>query len=147
MNILKIFLSLLIVPTLLFAQTTEQKVFMAISDGDIPALTALLDGGANPNGKLNDAGHTPIITAVFLGKTEALNLLIEKKADVNSQDMGGNTPLITAVFKNSAEMVKILIDAKADVNIKNKKNKTALGTTFMWKNKEIIELLKKAGAK
>jgi len=65
-------------------------------------------------------GKTPLHGAASSGNIQALNIMIENGADVNSRDDSGVTPLIAALTHfdpdNSPGIIKKLVDAKADVN-------------------------------
>ena len=90
------------------------------------------------NEKLFNVLH--IDTAVEIGDTEIVSLLLTRITDINSDD---SKLLVIAVEKNDKEMVALLIDKGADVNLKYK-DKTPLDYT---KNEEMITLLRKHGAK
>lgn len=67
------------------AQDVERvatEVFAAASTGDIPALTALLDAGFDPNYKRG--GRSALAHAVLSGRLEAAKLLLSRGADPNT---------------------------------------------------------------
>jgi ankyrin repeat protein len=71
----------------------------AAIDGDMPELTRLLNGGADPSAS-DDDGWTPLHAAVQNWQLDVVNALLAAGANVNAQDVHGNTPLITAVFNS-----------------------------------------------
>jgi ankyrin repeat protein len=73
-----------------------------------------------------DVGFTPLTMAAFNGHVEALHVLLEAKADVNTPDMNGATPLCLAAQNGHMDATKLLLQAKADVNKADETNSTAL---------------------
>jgi ankyrin repeat protein len=69
----------------------------AVRQGNIAAVTALLDGGANINDvSLNDH-TTPLLLAAINGEFDVAMKLIEHKADPNIASMAGATPLYAVI--------------------------------------------------
>eukprot|EP00919_Chromeraceae_sp_WS-2016_P035372 GHVR01083798.1.p1 GENE.GHVR01083798.1~~GHVR01083798.1.p1 ORF type:complete len:108 (-),score=7.71 GHVR01083798.1:148-471(-) len=60
-------------------------------------------------------GTTPLIRASEGGHTDIARLLIDKGADVNSEDNNG-TPLICASKGGHTDIARLLIDKGVDVN-------------------------------
>lgn len=84
---------------------------------DTRMITPLLDAGAEVNA-VNNHQQTALHLAVW--DPDALQLLLQHKADVNAADENGTTPLMAALEEDEPEplAVKYLLDAKADVNVK-----------------------------
>lgn len=78
-------------------------------------------------------GMTPLF---FTISKECMQLLIEKGATVNSQDVEGKTPLHTEVRKGSLETVKLLIESGANVNLGDDGKKMNL-LIFFHSNKKL----------
>jgi ankyrin repeat protein len=80
-------------------------------------------------------GSTPMGTAIEFGNLEALRLLIEKEANVNSdRDSYLDTPLGLACgsgHENRLQMEQILVENGADVNIRLEGFHTPLVKTFI----------------
>lgn len=55
-----------------------------------------------------------------------VNLLIEKKADLNSRNIKGRTPLMAAASRGSLKLLKILLDSGANIDDLDDDGKTAL---------------------
>ena len=77
---------------------------------------------------------------------QALNLLIQYKADVNSRTNTGRTPLIGAVSQNRQEISNILLQHGAVINSADKKGDTALHAAVKNDNTDIADILIKTGA-
>jgi ankyrin repeat protein len=60
-----------------------------------------------------------LIQAAERQETEQVSRLIEKGADINTQDSEGRTAAMIATYNNDVETAKILIEAGADVNIQD----------------------------
>jgi cytochrome c len=85
----------------------------AARNGDVAAIAAALDGGADVNA---DDGGTALYIAARRGHLEAVRLLLERGADVNAQTKSG-TALLAAVTKSKAEVIKLLLEKGADPNL------------------------------
>ena len=69
----------------------------AIVEGDLEQVTALLEGGADPNGV--DQGGTPMLgLAAVAGRGGMVELLIDKGADLEGKGSDGGTAIMTAAF-------------------------------------------------
>ena len=82
----------------------------------------LLQEKANANAK-NRHRETPLVTAVRLGKTESLKILLKHNADINTKHE--NDPLThVAAQHEQFKMVKFLVEADADLDARNKRRQT-----------------------
>lgn len=118
-------------------------LYYAVDQGYKEIVQALLDGGANPNGK-TESGSLPIHEAVE--RVDILEMLLNKKADPNSVNGSGATPLIVAIENGYADAVPMLIKAGADVNKADNYGNTPLSTATQYSKTEIVDVLKKNGA-
>lgn len=91
------------------------KIFDLARSGDAATLGAYLDAGV-PVNLTNDNGDTLLMLAAYYSHPEAVNALLERKADPNFGNDKGQTPLSGAVFKGSDEIVQALLAAGADPN-------------------------------
>ncbi|WP_192384054.1 ankyrin repeat domain-containing protein [Mesorhizobium silamurunense] len=85
----------------------------AAKSGDLAAITAALDAGADIEEM--EKGATPLFLAVRSGHVETAELLIKRGADVNKEAVLG-LPMTVAVLKNAAAMVRLLLTHGADAN-------------------------------
>ena len=86
----------------------------AAKKGDIAAITAALDAGADVNE--SDGLAAPLHYAVNRQHLDAAKLLIERGADVNAVSKLGGAPLMAAVAKNRLEFITLLLAHGADPN-------------------------------
>jgi ankyrin repeat protein len=69
----------------------------AVRQGNVDAVVALIDGGANVNDISGVDHSTPLLLAAINGQFDAAMKLIEKKADPNIASTAGMTPLYAVI--------------------------------------------------
>jgi ankyrin repeat protein len=104
----------------------------------------LLDHGAQVDAE-SDQGVTALEDAARGADTEAVRLLLERKAEVNHADKSGQTPLMFA-SAGPAQNTQLLLAHGARVFTKDNKGKTAFYYAQVHANQPVIALLVKAGA-
>ena len=116
----------------------------------------LLDRGADPNARTSNGGWTPMYYATCVMHLEGLQVLLESKADINSQDDEGRTPLFYFLYINrthsSLEAMKVdtvrrLLEHGADPNIPNNNHTSPLHQESSLGRLEVTQLLLSHGAK
>lgn len=121
--------------------------------GDINLIKNSLSNGVNPNFKYR--GYSALQWAVQEGQIEAISLLIENGADIETRDdQYGCSILDTAVgecsnsdkSKLKLEVVKLLIEKGADINGKTD-NGSVLHTACAYGLIEVVKLLLTYGIK
>ena len=85
----------------------------AAKTGDVAAITAALDAGADINAI--DGGATPLYLASRRGYLAAAKVLIERGADVNAETKFGPA-LLAAVEKSRIELINLLLEKGANPN-------------------------------
>jgi len=95
---------------------------LAAKVGRIEMVSYLLENGADPNAKTDDAGAvTPMYLATRGGQVEVAKALIANGVDVNQVVTVNGTiapPLYFAVIEGFDAMVSVLLEAGADVNVR-----------------------------
>lgn len=117
----------------------------AASLGKIKFVTLLLDRGVNIEDTMCPDGGTAVMVAAFNGHNDMLDLLIERRANVNAS-CRGQTALFLAIESMKIKTVKKLIEAGADITVKNDINETPLQMAqrrgkYQYKYEEIIQAL------
>ncbi len=124
-------------------------LYKAVNNGDIKAVTTMLDEGANENEKY--VGFTALYSAAWSGQTEIARLLIDRGADVNLgsgvslfPSYNTSTPLYAAAKNGYADLVRLLIDRGTDISISS-----GSGTPLQVAKEEghalIVRMLQEAG--
>ena len=123
-------------------------LMMACWKGNVDAIHALLNAGADPN--ITDIkGATCILYAVDGDcSKETIQAIISRGADVNATDNSKLTPLIIACQKGYVDVVNVLLNAGADCNIADGQyGKTCIHTAIIRGCcKELLENLIDHGA-
>lgn len=95
-------------------------LFAAVVSGDVAAVrTLLLDDATDVDAADSASGSTPLATAVFLGRTEIVTLLLNAGADVNLANRDRACPLHIAAFMGRGAAAGKLLQAGADVKAKD----------------------------
>ena len=167
---------MLALPIATLAQNPKQELndqmWEAVRKGDVAAVKALLDQGADVNAKFR-YGATALFKAAERGHTEVVKLLLERGADVSVKDTfydatamtwaleGKHVEVVRALLKKSPESISdVLMTGVREGNVelvrvaldqgglKPETLTSALGAATAGDdmNVEIAELLRKAGA-
>ncbi|PNH03754.1 Ankyrin repeat domain-containing protein [Tetrabaena socialis] len=91
-------------------------------------------------------GRSALYLASEGGREEAVELLLEAGAEVNTKTKKRDTALKAACLNGHIGVVKLLLNAKADVNTKNESGSSALYVASEKGHTEVVELLTEAGA-
>jgi peptidoglycan/LPS O-acetylase OafA/YrhL len=103
----------------------SSELFEAVVDGEIDVVRAELEAPDTDVNMLDgNSGSSSLCTAVFLGRTEIAELLIDAGADVNLANRDRATPLHVAVFMGRSDEAALLLRAGADVEARDQNNLT-----------------------
>jgi hypothetical protein len=110
MNSSIFFLALILAVTLALAiADPDQDLVKAVHQGDIPALKAALQAGANVN-KRGSGGQTALMAATLSGQTEVVTYLLDNtSANPRIPEKDGYTPMHGCCFQGRADVCKVLI--------------------------------------
>lgn len=93
-------------------------------------------------------GSSLILALAFNGYEHAVELLLDKGANINMESLYyQETPLMLAAKNGHKEVVQLLVERGADVNIKNYDLFTALMYAVFSRNIPIIRILVEGGTK
>lgn len=152
-------------------QQLNDQLYEAVRKGDVAAVTAALDKGADVNAKFR-YGTTALFKAAERGNAEVAKVLLDRGADVQVKDTfygatalswalendhldvvslllakgaeGADDVLMTGVQQSKQELVKMALESKT---LKPEQLTAALAlSSTNEKNAAITEMLKKAGA-
>ena len=127
----------------------HKEIIKAAKSGDVASIRMLLELDATLIDARDKDGSTPLHCAVWKGHQAAVELLLERGADVNAQnqnDHWGTTPLHAAAHANQAAIAGMLIERGADVNARDLAGKTPLHHTTFHKAKATAKVLEGHGA-
>ncbi len=149
----------------------RDALWAAVRKGDVKAIQAAIDKGADVNAK-NEIGVSSLWIAAGKAKPEVIELLVKRGADVNVRDgIWYQTPLSQTAPEKKIDAAKILIKAGAkdvdaalftavgmgnmkmiemilkEAKISQEGLDAALYSAAAFKNAKAQEVLKKAGAK
>lgn len=127
------------------ARNGDNALMIAAYKGNLPAVTALLAKGAEPN----RPGWTALHYAAAAGKNEIVQLLLDKSAYIDAASANGTTPIMMAARSGHILTVKLLLDEGADATLKNMAGMTAIDFARAGEFRDIEEgltyRLKRAG--
>ena len=89
----------------------------------VPVVEKLLDEGADVDSTLR---RTSLHAAAANGNLEILELLIDRGADVNLQDIHGRVPLFVALAEHQIEAARRLSEADTDAGVRTSDGSTLL---------------------
>ena len=133
-------------------QPAEFLLHMATSIVDLEQMGQLIFDGADLEEQFQGGLGTPLSWAATMGHNQAILLLLEHGANINSlMDSQSITPLMMAATNGHVETVKLLLEKGADPTIKADDGtsifKLLKAIPDKAKRKELEEILKEAQAK
>ncbi|TFW10560.1 ankyrin repeat domain-containing protein [Oxalobacteraceae bacterium OM1] len=117
------------------AYNGDTALMIASFKGNIPAVKALLEKGAEPN----RPGWTALHYAASEGHDEIVRILLDKSAYIDAESPNKTTPLMMAARGGHILTVKLLLDEGADLMLKNDLGMTALDFAQKSNSKDIAE--------
>jgi len=98
---------------------TQEELVEACTSGDLAKVQQFVKAGARVN-ETNGEGQSPLLCAIFSGKSDVVAFLLQKGADPNQiarcpeSQCPSHPALVFAVYMGDRKIVKLLLDAKAD---------------------------------
>lgn len=126
----------------------DERWVQALEHGmSLPVIRYYLEQGADCNVHFGENELTALMKASINGNKALVQLLIDKKVDLEARNSTGDTALMLACWNNYPEIAEMLINAGADVNAKNIKGRTALHIAAQKKlPSSLMQLLLQKGA-
>ena len=95
------------------ATSTLTPLMFAASAGNVGMIRFLVKRGAKVNHGAKEGGQTALLSAIYGGKADAVQALVDLKADVNAKTKDGDTPLKVAMKGDQDDIARILKTAGA----------------------------------
>ena len=92
-------------------------------------------------GQSQVAGTRPLHTAAFSNSSDAINLLLDRGAELEARNQYGRTPLFWAVLNNSADAVNLMIKRGADIKARDEDGDTPLHHAAWHNSPDAIKIL------
>lgn len=121
-------------------------IFGWCREGNTLQVRIWLDDTTNDMNEGDDHGFSPLHWACFAGRTNIVDMLLNRGARINATNMGDDTALHLACSHGHIECVNLLLKNKADVNVLNEHGNTPLHYACFWGFQDIAEMLLTAGA-
>lgn len=101
----------------------------------------LINNGADINGQKSNSKETPLhrICARIKPKIDVVELLLDRGAKVNAENISGKTPFFYCGFSYSVELLNLLVKYGADIKHTDKYNNTILHEDYLDCNTETFE--------
>ncbi|MFZ4703961.1 MAG: ankyrin repeat domain-containing protein, partial [Candidatus Methylumidiphilus sp.] len=125
------------------AQQSSQETYSANANGNLNNLTAWQNESHPPDTKQKT--NPGLSAAAAAGDFQAVQLLLNKGADINLLEMG-SFPLIQAAKHKQSEMVAWLLKLGADVNAEDSNGNKAIIYSIVNGDKKSMDFLTNAGA-
>jgi len=131
---------------LLTACKNPDDIIRAARFGDLTKLKVCIESGISVD-HVDPAGETALFHVIGSGSSEAFELLIENKANIQLRDRSGDSLLHKAATFNRENFSNRLIELGIEVNSTNKVGSAPLHYAVRSGNKGIVQLLIDKGAK
>lgn len=128
------------------ARDKDEAARIAVAENDLEWLERILNDGADINATKGDYKTTLVMEAAVRGHVEAIEMLLDKGADVDMADLDGWTALMGATVQGHLEAVTVLLEHGANVNSRNHANDTSLIMARGLHHDEIAQALLEHGA-
>ena len=114
----------------------------ACSQGHVVIAQMLLDHGADIDAPTEPTSDSALTWACTLGNDSIVDLLLNRKANVEHRTKDGCTALMFAALAGHVKVTRLLLDNKAMINVESDSNKDSPLTFACWKgHKKVVQLL------
>lgn len=122
-------------------EARDRALLKAAKKGDTAAVEKLLAEGANIEAKSSFWENTPLLAAVWTGKTDTVRLLLDKGARLDAQNSIEYTALNAAVIFGYFDVAKLLLERGASLDIPDSGPRTPYDNAVNGKKTEFVKLI------
>jgi ankyrin repeat protein len=126
--------------------STPLKIAILYGCKQIKVLHFLIDQGADIDAEQHTFDGTALHLAAKCGNQNAIILLLQAGAKINSRDINGQTPLHRGVYSRCRSIVELLIQQGADIEAQDYQRNSSLCIAVTEQSKDIVQLLIQYGA-
>lgn len=132
----------------LFENGATQDIYVSVILGDVEALKAYIEAGGDVNASRDRGTDRPYLggqsllhLATWKDSLAAVELLLEKGAEIDIQDSINRTPLYNAAACGSKNVARVLIERGANINVESWMHQTPLHAAAISGSVEIVQML------
>jgi serine/threonine protein kinase len=110
-------------------RNTKRELLDCVTDRKVEEIAEYIDKNLKQAGEIRDKldkDRTYLHYAVYRGKREIVDLLIEKGCEVDARDYKGRSPLHYAVANMKIQLIQVLVENGSDVNAQDLEGKSPL---------------------
>lgn len=119
------------------ANNGDTALMLACYLQNMAAVSQLITAGAS----INQAGWSALHYAAAVGDLPIMQILLDKKANINAESPNKTTPLMMAVRSGNTNAVQLLLSKGADLHRVNQMGLSALDFAVQLEKREIAEVL------
>ncbi len=131
--------------TAVSATPSPKDLIAAVKRGDLPDVKVFLEQGVDVN-CTDESGYTPLTMAAACDKTEIIDFLVDKGANLEQWGFAGLTPLMWAAYNRKEESVQRLLEKGVNPDARGAYGNTAMIWAMRQGCIEAIPLLISKGA-
>ncbi|MDD2623357.1 MAG: Ankyrin repeats (3 copies) [bacterium ADurb.Bin157] len=124
----------------------ETLLFKAIEQSNLSAVQMLVEADSDVHRCENNKGYSPLLTAVEIGNTEIVKVLLDIGADPEAKDNNGESSLIKAVIDERFDVVSLLLEYGVILNRRDDRGYTSLMHATAMGDVKTVKVLISAGA-
>ena len=127
-------------------QDDLRSLSLAIRQGNLAAVQALVAKTPAFATAADDGGYTPLHIAATAGSVEIIEFLLKHGAAIEARTGGGQTPLFQTVPLANEEAFRFLRSKGADINARDNDGRTILQFALRWQRPTMIDLILSTGS-
>lgn len=121
------------------------SIHVAVLEGKIGSVQAILDEQPNKLNEQDSSGMTPLMHAASCGDKDMVDELLKHSPDVLIKDNGGATAMHYAAKSGKVDIIEKLVLAGCCIHTQDKEGLNALGYAELYSQDEAADLLRAIG--